>query len=146
MGRLAQTLGHTGENLPISMPKAVNTEVEDPSFFEQLEVRRTQALVIRDLDLIVKLHSKDYKLITPSGRSFDRDRYVNAIKEAPFYSSWEIAEFRCRVATDMAVVRYKARLTFPSGRVVNCWHTDTYEKGSDAWQAVWSQATEFTAQ
>jgi hypothetical protein len=46
-----------------------------------------------------------------------------------------------RVSPAMAVVRYRARLGFPSGRVVECWHIDTYELLQGKWQAVWSQAT-----
>ena len=42
----------------------------------------------------------------------------------------------------MAVVRYQARITFPSGRIVECWHSDTYELQAGGWLAVWSQATE----
>jgi hypothetical protein len=42
----------------------------------------------------------------------------------------------------MAIVRYKARIQFPSGRVFVVWHTDSYELRASGWQAVWSQATE----
>jgi hypothetical protein len=41
----------------------------------------------------------------------------------------------------MAIVRYQALLEFPSGKQVNCWHTDSYERHADGWKAVWSQAT-----
>ncbi|WP_284617162.1 hypothetical protein [Aquabacterium humicola] len=30
----------------------------------------------------------------------------------------------------------------PSGREVQCWHTDIYQQQSGTWRAVWSQATE----
>ena len=145
MGRLAQTLGPTGKILTLSTPRTANPKPDDPSFFEELEYRRTKALVERDLELVERLHSKNYQLITPSGRVFQRDQYLSAIKEAPFYSNWEIADFTCRVASNMAVVRYKARLVFPSGKIITCWHTDTYEQFSGSWQAVWSQATEYSA-
>jgi hypothetical protein len=35
-----------------------------------------------------------------------------------------------------------AAITFPAGRVVQCWHTDGQALRGDAWQAVWSQATQ----
>ena len=51
-----------------------------------------------------------------------------------------------RAFSHMAVVRYQATLTFPSGKVVHCWHTDSYELRAVGWQAVWSQATQLPAQ
>jgi len=35
-----------------------------------------------------------------------------------------------------------AAVTFPTGRVVQCWHTDSHALRGDARQAVWSQATQ----
>lgn len=112
------------------------------AFFEALERRRTQALVQRDLAEIERLHAPEYELITPSGTVFTRARYLEAIAREPFYAAWDIAGLRVQIAGQMAVIRYHATLTFPSGRQVNAWHTDTYEERSGQWQAVWSQATE----
>jgi hypothetical protein len=47
-----------------------------------------------------------------------------------------------RISAHMAVVRYKALLRLASGREMLSWHTDSYERRSQGWQAVWSQATE----
>ncbi|MBL8359654.1 MAG: nuclear transport factor 2 family protein [Rubrivivax sp.] len=115
------------------------------SFFEALERRRTQALVQRDLGTIEALHAPEYELITPSGAVFSRSRYVETIAREPFYTFWEVTEFRVRAATEMAVVRYQATLGFPSGRQLRVWHTDMYQCISGRWQAVWSQATEIAA-
>ncbi|MEO6410509.1 MAG: hypothetical protein ABIO45_17400 [Burkholderiaceae bacterium] len=49
---------------------------------------------------------------------------------------------RVLLSAGMAAVRYLARITFPSGRVVDCWHTDIYELQAGGWMAVWSQATQ----
>jgi hypothetical protein len=111
-------------------------------FFRELELRRTRALVERDMATLNALHAPEYELITPGGRVFDRKRYFAAIESEPFYAAWEVGEMAFRTSPSMAIVRYKARLTFPSGRVVTCWHTDSYEKRAELWQAVWSQATE----
>lgn len=107
-----------------------------------LETTRTQALVARDLPVLERLHAPEYELITPAGRVFNRARYFAALSEAPFYTGWLIGELRVRLGADMALLRYPATLTFPSGRVVACWHTDSYELRAGQWQAVWSQATE----
>jgi hypothetical protein len=48
---------------------------------------------------------------------------------------------RVRVTPGMAAVRYAARIHFPSGKVVACWHTDLYVPWEGTWRAAWSQAT-----
>ncbi len=111
-------------------------------FFRKLELRRTRALVARDMKTLDELHAPEYELITPAGKVFDRKRYLAAIESEPFYAAWEVGEMAFRVSPSMAIVRYKARLEFPSGREVTCWHTDAYENRAGSWQAVWSQATE----
>jgi len=111
-------------------------------FFRTLERRRTRALVERDLATLEELHSPDYQLITPAGRVFSREAYLGAIKAEPFYAGWLVGEMTFRISAQMAVVRYRAHLRFPSGREVVCWHTDSYEWRPQGWQAVWSQATE----
>jgi hypothetical protein len=112
-------------------------------FFREVEARRTKALVQRDLVTLEQLHAEDYQLVTPAGKVISRKAYLDAVRSEPFYAAWDImGEVQVRRAEHMAVVRYKARLEFPSGRVVYCWHTDTYELRSAGWQAVWSQATE----
>lgn len=111
------------------------------AFFVSLEVERTRAIVSRDLALIERLHAPEYELITPAGRTFSLARYLAVIAAEPFYAAWEHGPMRVRVSAAMAVVRYPAKITFPSTRVVDCWHTDMYELRGDLWQAVWSQAT-----
>ena len=114
-------------------------------FFRALEVARTRALVGRDLVAIGRLHAPEYELITPAGKVFSIANYLVAIASEPFYSAWEHGSMRVRASVSMAVVRYQAKLTFPSNRVVECWHTDTYELRNNDWLAVWSQATELAS-
>jgi hypothetical protein len=112
------------------------------TFFRTLEARRTRALVERDLEAIEALHAPDYQLISPAGRTFTRARYLALIKSAPFYTAWEHGPIEVRVSAEMAVVRYQATITFPSGKIFHAWHTDIYELRGSSWLAVWSQATE----
>ncbi len=118
------------------------TDCVEKEFFRQLELRRTRALVECDMATIDALHAPEYELITPAGKVFDRQRYLAAIQSGPIYTAWEVGEMAFRVSPGMAIVRYKARLTFPSGLALTCWHTDAYENRGEVWQAVWSQATE----
>lgn len=129
---------------PPPTPAAVAADQADDvrQRFEALERQRTQALVDQDIPRILALHAADYQLITPSGQVFSRDRYVDAIRRAPFYTRWEMADFHCRAVVGMAAIRYQATLGLASGRLVRCWHTDIYENRGGAWLAVWSQATE----
>ena len=115
----------------------MNTE-----FFRALEVSRTRALVERDFESIERLHAPEYQLITPSGKTLSLPRYLELIKSEPFYSGWEHGPMEVRNSIEMAVVRYRAKLKFPSGGIIECWHTDTYELRDSAWLAVWSQATQ----
>lgn len=110
-------------------------------FFRALEVQRTQALVDRDLPTLERLHAPGYELITPAGRVFSRARYLAAIAAEPFYAGWAHGPMQVSASGAMAAVRYLATLTFPSGKVVVCWHTDIYMRQGNQWQAMWSQAT-----
>ena len=128
----------------MSTPSTANPMQIDATFFTSLEIRRTRALVDKDEQVLEELHSQNYQLITPSGRVFTRKRYLDMILNQPFYSDWQVGEITCRVSEGMAAIRYQATITFPSGKVMVCWHTDTYEKISGSWQAIWSQATEIS--
>lgn len=116
-----------------------------PDFFRALEVQRTQALVERDLPTIERLHAPDYELITPPGRVMSLERYLSLIAAEPFYARWEHGPMKVVASPEMAAVRYQAKLTFPSGKVVDCWHTDIYALRDGAWRATWSQATQLPA-
>jgi len=113
----------------------------DDAFFFALEAERTQALVARDLPTLERLHAPEYELITPTGRVFSRQRYLEAIAAEPFYAGWAHGPMRVRRSPAMAIVRYAAQISFPSGKVMACWHQDSYELRGGQWQAVWSQAT-----
>jgi hypothetical protein len=95
---------------------------------------------------IEQAHAPDYELVTPGGHVLSRTRYIELIAEAPFYSAWELGSMQARASPSMGAVKYKAKLTFPSGKVLQCWHTDICELRGSVWQAVWSQATHLNAQ
>lgn len=111
-------------------------------FFRDLERKRTGSLVDGDIALARQLHALQYQLITPGGKPFDRESYLGKIADGTLrYVRWELGAIEVRASPSMAVVRYQALLEFPSGSVVRCWHTDSYELHDERWQAVWSQAT-----
>ncbi len=114
----------------------------DEGYFRALEAERTRALVDRDVATIRRLHAPDYELISVPGRVMSLERYLSLMAEDVFYAAWEHGPMRVQVSAEMAAVRYTARITFPSGRVVQCWHTDLYARRAGAWVAVWSQATQ----
>lgn len=119
-----------------------HTDTPDADFFRSLEVKRTQAIVARDMPEIERLHAPDYELISPPGRVMTRERYLSMIAAEPFYAKWEHGAMRVRLSEGMAAVRYQAKITFPSGKIVDCWHMDVYELQAGSWKAVWSQATQ----
>jgi len=113
----------------------------DEGFFRTLEINRTRALVARDVETIRRMHAPDYELITVPGRVMSLERYLLLMAEDVFYADWEHGPMRVLISQGMAAVRYQAKITFPSGKVVHCWHTDIYALRTGAWQAVWSQGT-----
>ena len=73
-----------------------------------------------------------------------RERYVSLITAEQFYAKWEHGAMRVRLSEGMAAIRYQAKITFPSGKVVDCWHTDIYALQAGSWKAAWSQATQLS--
>jgi hypothetical protein len=126
----------------MSEPDSSHCSQPDADYFRALEVERTRALVDRDVETIRRLHAPDYELISVPGRVMSLDRYLSLMAIDVFYAGWEHGPMRVQVSEGMAAVRYQATITFPSGKVVACWHTDLYARRSGAWRAVWSQATQ----
>ena len=115
-------------------------------YIRKIECARTQALVSRDMELAWQLYSPEYQLVTHSGATFTRDRYLNQIEAGSLkYIQWSPGPMQVRVSQTMAMVRYQATLELDSGAghgiPFQCWHIDTYELSEGLWQAVWSQAT-----
>ena len=123
-------------------PTAMTETLPDEDFFRALEVERTQALVARDVTTIRRLHAPDYELISVPGRVMSLERYLTFMANDVFYANWEHGPMRVQISECMAAVRYQAKITFPSGKIVDCWHTDIYALHSGSWRATWSQATQ----
>jgi hypothetical protein len=126
----------------MNAPVSAHDAIPDADFFRALEVERTQALVARDITTIRRLHAPDYELISVPGRVMSLERYLSLMSQDVFYASWEHGPMRVQLSAGMAAVRYQAKITFPSGKVVLCWHTDIYAREAGVWRAVWSQGTQ----
>jgi hypothetical protein len=115
-------------------------------YIREVERSRLKALVDRDMDLAWQLHAPDFQLVTPSGRTYTRDRYLGAIGEGALrYLRWEPGPMDVRLREETALIRYQATLELDSGdghgTPFQCWHIDSYELNGTLWQVVWSQAT-----
>ena len=112
-----------------------------------LETSRLAALVARDLETAEALHADDYELITPSGATYTKRRYLDSIAADELrYQVFEAASpVRVRIHGNAAILRYEVRIDvgFGKGEVDadRYWHTDYWERRDGRWQAVWSQAT-----
>ena len=126
----------------MNAPTPAHAVPPNADFFCALEVERTQALVARNVAEIRRLHAPDYELISVPGRVMSLERYLSLMAVDVFYARWEHGAMRVLLSEGIAAVRYQAKITFPSGKVVNCWHTDIYALQSGFWRAVWSQATQ----
>ena len=107
----------------------------------QLETRRIQAILARDMPLLWQLHSPDYQLVTPAGRTYSRERYLGDIESNTLrYLRWAQGDMEVRACAQMAIIRYQATLELDSGDGTGtpflCWHTDSYELRDGVWQAV----------
>lgn len=122
----------------------------------QLEARRIQAILVRDMPLLWQLHAPDYQLIAPSGRTYSRERYLGDIESSTLrYLRWAAGDMDVRACAQMAIIRYQVTLELDggtgngtgsgSGTPFLCWHTDSYELQDGVWQVVWSQATAITS-
>ena len=111
-----------------------------------LERGRLRAMVARDVERAGELHTEDFQLVNPVGRTYTKAEYMGDIASGEIdYHVWEPEAIGVRISGDLAVVRYRAEMEisvggseFPRRRL---WHTDVYERREGQWQVVWSQAT-----
>jgi uncharacterized protein DUF4440 len=111
-----------------------------------IERFRLRALVRADVDAAGPLHADDYQLITPSGSEMTKQDYLRAIATGQLrYQVFEpVSDMAVLGDGPVAVLRYRARISFDDGPGRTCWHTDCYELRDGQWRAVWSQATWIT--
>jgi Domain of unknown function (DUF4440) len=112
-----------------------------------VERQRLLALASGDAATAGPLHADDYWLVTPNGSEMTKDDYLGAIASGSLkYQTFEpVSEMAVLGGADVAVLRYKARISFADGPGFTCWHTDCYRLRDEIWQVVWSQATEIAA-
>lgn len=108
-----------------------------------IERRRLRALAGADTVAASPLHADDYQLITPNGSEMTKADYLGAIAAGQLrYQVFEpVSEMAVLGDAGVAVLRYRARISFDDGPGITCWHTDCYRFGDEGWQVVWSQAT-----
>lgn len=112
-----------------------------------IERRRLRALASADTAAAAPLHADDYWLITPNGSEMTKDDYLGAIASGKLrYRVFAPAsEMAVLGDGEVAVLRYRVRISFDDGPGITCWHTDCYQLRDEAWQVVWSQATQITS-
>jgi Domain of unknown function (DUF4440) len=112
-----------------------------------IERRRLRALVSGDTATAGPLHADDYWLVTPNGSEMTKGDYLGAIASGSLrYQAFEaVSEMAVLDGAEVAVLRYKARISFDDGPGFTCWHTDCYRLRDQSWQVVWSQATAIAA-
>ncbi|HZL25837.1 MAG TPA: nuclear transport factor 2 family protein [Acidobacteriaceae bacterium] len=114
--------------------------------FRELERCRLRSLVERNLTLARQLHSVDFQLVAPNGRTFSRDQYLGDIEGGRLvYFGWDAGKIDVRMHASVTLLRYQATLNVGSeagqSSTLNCWHTDSYELLDGLWKVVWSHAT-----
>ena len=62
-----------------------------------IERERLRVLVELDLDRAWALHADDFQLVTPSGRVFSREAYLEAVRTRDIaYAAWDPGEIAVR--------------------------------------------------
>ena len=115
-----------------------------------VELRRTRALVDRDLKTAREIIADDFELIPPPGGALTKDGYLAGFENGTFgYERWDYdSPIAVRVHGEAAIIRYLARLeTVVNGKTMpmaSLWFTNLYERRDGSWRLVWSQGTRNT--
>ncbi len=122
------------------------SEGAEVDLIRAIEHKRLRALVDADIETANQLHAHDFQLINPAGISISKERYLSDITSGEVnYLIWEAGEIDVRLQGSMAIIRYQSQLEIivkgDHAPLRHMWHTDYYEKRSEGWQVVWSQAT-----
>lgn len=123
-------------------------QIDETELIRQAEARRIRSLVDADMDVARQLHADAFQLVNPAGGVLTKEQYLGAVGSGVVdYLVWEpVTPIEVRLTGNSAAIRYRSRIEIVVGGehrpLAHFWHTDTYEKFDDTWQAVWSQATE----
>ena len=148
--RVARTLGLAAllatQASCASLPGAAPETGDVAETIRATEHQRLRLLVAGEAEAARALHSPDFQLVNPVGRTLTLDEYLGSVGSGYVdYLAWTPGPIEVRVAGDLAVIRYRAELRVtvdgrpaPSGPH---WHTDAYERVGGRWRVLWSQAT-----
>lgn len=117
------------------------------SHLPDIERRRLRALADGDVATAAPLHADDYQLITPNGSAMTRDDYLGDVESGrlPYRVFEPVSDIVVLGDAPVAILRYRARISFDDGPGFTCWHTDCYRLQDERWQVVWSHATQIIA-
>jgi len=119
------------------------------AFFNATERQRLHALVNAEMDIANQLHTDDFQLISPAGRTLSKAEYLGGIASGQIdYRVFEpTSAIDVRLYADVVIIRYQSRIeivAFGEEHSDRGWHTDVYERHDGQWQIVWSQMTRIT--
>jgi hypothetical protein len=123
-----------------------NASAQAVGILDSIERQRLRALVAVDLELAEQLHTDDFQLINPAGRSLSKDEYLGGIASGLIdYRVFEpTSKIDVRIYAHVAVIRYQSRIeitAFGEEHSDRGWHTNVYEMRDGRWRAVWSHMT-----
>ena len=119
----------------------------DADELKAIEREKLAAFVAKDVETLQRIHARDFQLVNPAGQELNRDDYLNGIAQGYItYSRWEPeSQIQAVVYGDGAVLRYRAQVEVSvqgeAQPAQHFWQIEVYEKRSDGWQTVFSQAT-----
>ncbi|CAA9264615.1 MAG: hypothetical protein AVDCRST_MAG93-2341 [uncultured Chloroflexia bacterium] len=147
---LGAGLGLAMSSVPFALLAAQGTPISGTSgadLLRRTEERRLQSLVDFDREVADSLHADDFQLVNPAGGILSKEEYLGGLEEGFLdYVRFEpVSPIAVHLFPESAALRYQSdiEIAFSDGTADKgtFWHTDLYEKRSDEWRAVWSQAT-----
>jgi hypothetical protein len=142
----------TGEDPETAVSVAVQERLarlragEREDRIRETERARLRALVDADVETTNRLHTDDFQLVNPFGKTFTKGEHLGDIAAGDLdYLDFEPASaIVVRRYSDVAVIRCQSRIHVVVGGEegrYRGWHTNLYENRDGRWQAVWSQMT-----
>jgi hypothetical protein len=122
--------------------------VADGDELRRIERRRLQCLVEGLVEEAERLHTEDFRLVTPSGGVWNREQYLGGIATGTtVYRRFEpVGDIDVMRDGDLAVLRYRSAIDIAirgqQPGPLDCWHLDCYRRDAQGWRVRWSQATE----
>ena len=136
--------------MPVTQERSATPSPEPPSeltattiaeIIRATERDRLRAFVSADIPVLERLHTDDFQLINPGGRTLTKAEYLGGVAAGDIaYLVWAPSSaMDVRLYDEAAAVRDQSHteiVDFGETFVIDNWHPDVYEWRDERWQVV----------